>query len=162
MLRTIRAALTYAGSWWLLAEGDPSSWTLGVPAVALAVLVTRRPAQDTAGPHLRLRALPGFAAFFAWRSLVAGLDVARRTLAPSLPLAPAVVTRRTTLPIGLPRILLVATLSLLPGSLGLSLDGDQITLHVLDEHAPLDADFARTERRIAALFGSADPSGDRA
>ena len=120
----------------------------------LALLVTRQVRAADGSPPLRLQGIPAFAAFFVSRSLLAGVDVARRTLAPSLPIAPAEHTVTTTLPAGLPRTLLLATLSLMPGSLGLSLDGDVITLHVLDDTHDVLADVRATERYIAALFAA--------
>lgn len=158
MRRTLQLTLVLTCSWWILAEGDMSSWAIGVPTVALAVWTSRRYAGDSAAPLIRYQALPGFALFFATRSLVAGVDVARRTLAPSLPIAPRLTSVRTTLPAGLPRVLLVAVLSLMPGSLGVSLDDDLIVLHVLDARADVMADVRRTEARIAQLFTTESPA----
>jgi multicomponent Na+:H+ antiporter subunit E len=152
MRRTLQLTVILTCSWWILAEGDPSSWAIGVPTVGLAVWASHRLLVDSAAPALRYEALPGFALFFASRSLLAGVDVARRTLAPSLPIAPRLQVVRTSLPAGLPRVLLVAVLSLMPGSLGVSLDGDAIELHVLDARADVLADVRRTEARIARLF----------
>jgi multicomponent Na+:H+ antiporter subunit E len=154
MRRTLQLTLILTGSWWILAEGDPSSWVIGAPTVALAVWASRRDAGDSATLRIRYQALPGFALFFATRSLIAGVDVARRTLAPHLPIAPCLQSVHTTLPAGLPRVLLVAVLSLMPGSLGVSLDADQIVLHVLDARADVLTDVRRTEARIARLFAA--------
>jgi multicomponent Na+:H+ antiporter subunit E len=152
MPRTLQLTLILTCSWWILAEGDPSSWALGVPTVALAVWTTRQYARGHASLTVRYQAIPAFALYFVLRSLVAGVDVARRTLAPSLPIAPRLQSVHTTLPDGLPRVLLVAVLSLMPGSLGVSLNGDEIELHVLDARTDVLADVRRTEARIARLF----------
>jgi len=152
MRRTLHLAVLFTASWWILSEGDPTSWALGAPSVALALVLAHQLRSPAPAVTIRLQAIPGFAWFFVSRSLVAGLDVARRTLAPSLPLAPAMRTVHTTLPTGLPRVLLVGTLSLLPGSLGVSIDDDELTLHVLDERTDVLADVQRTEVRIARLF----------
>jgi len=158
MRRTLPLILILTCSWWILAEGDMSSWAIGVPTVALAVWTSRRYTAESASPTMRYQALPGFALYFATRSLVAGLDVARRTLAPSLPIAPRMTSVRTTLPAGLPRVLLVAVLSLMPGSLGVSLEEDEIVLHVLDARLDVLADVRRTEARIAQLFVAESPA----
>jgi multicomponent Na+:H+ antiporter subunit E len=152
MRRTFLLALLFAGSWWVLSEGDASSWMIGAPTVAIALVLSHRRPVSGAAPTIRLLALPGFAWFFVSRSLIAGLDVARRTLAPGMPIAPAMRAVHTTLPDGLPRVLLVATLSLLPGSLGVSIEHDEITLHVLDARTDVMADVRRTEARIQRLF----------
>jgi multicomponent Na+:H+ antiporter subunit E len=154
MRRTLQHTLILTGSWWILTEGDPTSWTIGAPTVALAVWVSHRSAASAAAPMLRVRAIPGFALFFASRSLLAGLDVARRTVSPKLPIAPRLLAMPTTLPAGLPRVLLVAVLSLMPGSLGVSLEDEQIVLHVLDAREDVMSDVRRTETRIARLFGA--------
>jgi multicomponent Na+:H+ antiporter subunit E len=154
MHRTLPHTLILTASWWILAEGDPSSWAIGVPTVALAVWASHRVGVDSSAPPLRYRALPGFALFFASRSLVAGLDVARRTVSPDLPIAPRLLSVPTSLPAGLPRVLLVAVLSLMPGSLGVSLEHDDIVLHVLDARTDVTADVRRTEARIARLFAT--------
>lgn len=155
MRRTLQLTLILTGSWWILAEGDPSSWVIGVPTVALAVWAARQYATEDASPPVRYQALPGFALYFMMRSLLAGVDVARRTLAPSLPIAPRLQSVHTTLPDGLPRVLLVAVLSLMPGSLGVSLHENEIELHVLDARTDVIADVRRTEARIARLFVAA-------
>jgi len=155
MRRTLQLTLILTCSWWILVDGDPSSWAIGVPTVALAVWATRQHASDDASPTVRYRAIPGFVLYFMSRSLVAGVDVARRTLAPSLPIAPRLQSVHTTLPDGLPRVLLVAVLSLMPGSLGVSLEENEIELHVLDARTDVIADVRRTEARIARLFVAA-------
>ncbi len=152
MRRTLQLTLILTCSWWILAEGDASSWAIGFPTVALAVWVARQYASDDVSFVVRYQAIPGFALYFMIRSLVAGVDVARRTLSPSLPIAPRLQSVHTTLPAGLPRVLLVAVLSLMPGSLGVSLDNDEIELHVLDARTDILADVRRTEARIARLF----------
>lgn len=158
MRRTLLLTVIFTCSWWILAEGNPSSWMVGVPTVALAVYSTRRAVADSASPVLRYWALPGFALYFVRRSLLAGVDVARRTLAPGLPIAPQLVSVRTTLPAGLPRVMLVAVLSLMPGSLGVSIDDDDIVLHVLDARIDVLADVRQTEARVARIFAPAPHS----
>ncbi len=142
------ALLTLA--WWALTEGS-GGWGFGLPlaaAAAAASLWLAPPARHAP----TLARLPGFAAWFMWQSLVAGCDVARRTLAPALHLRPALVRVTLDLPDGAPTWWFMLTISLLPGTLSVRRDGREIELHCLD--VALDAAEAAhdTERRIARLF----------
>ena len=141
--------------WWILTDGSPDGWSFGVAAVALALgalHVAASPESRAMQDSLRWTALPAFAWFFLGRSLLAGIDVARRTLSPTMPLAPAMVRYPTALPPGRARVLLVATLTLLPGTLGVDLDGDVVTLHVLDVRTDIERDLRVAERAIGPLF----------
>lgn len=138
--------------WWSLTDGDASGLVFGA-AVGLLVawisLVLFPPSLHV----IRLRALPGFVLFFLSRSLLAAIDVSRRLLSPSLPVTPGYLRAELSLPEGVPRWLLANTLSLLPGTLSVTLEGDEIELHCLDLTQPVRQDFEYTEMRVAALFG---------
>lgn len=141
--------------WWVLTDGAPDGWSFGVIAVALSIgalhVATPRETRDV-NDSLRWTALPAFAWFFLGRSLLAGIDVARRTLSPAMPLSPAIVRYPTELPPGRARVLLVATLTLLPGSLGVDLEDDLVMLHVLDARTDIEHDIRVAERAIGPLF----------
>lgn len=138
--------------WFVLSSGDVGSWLIGAPVVVVIAVAVSRWRPERAHP-VHWRAVPQFLAFFLSRSLVAGVDVARRTLSPAMPLAPAVLMYRTQLPAGAPRVLFSGTISLLPGSLGVLVEDDQVTVHVLDRTQDVEGDLQRVERRIAAMFG---------
>lgn len=141
--------------WWVLTDGSSDGWSFGVAAVALslgALHVATSPERRDVHEVLRWTALPAFAWFFLGRSLLAGIDVARRTLSPTMPLSPAMVRFPTELPPGRACVLLVATLTLLPGTLGVDLDGNIVTLHVLDDRTDIERDIRVAERAIGPLF----------
>lgn len=141
--------------WWVMSDGAPDGWAFGVAAVtlSLAALHIAAPLQSRHAQNaLRWTAIPAFAWFFLGRSLLAGLDVARRTLSPAMPLSPAIVRYPTELPPGRARVLLVATLTLLPGTLGVDLDENLVTLHVLDVRADIERDIRIAEQFIGPLF----------
>ncbi len=145
------------GLWWVMSDGAPDGWSFGVVAVALSLsalhVATPQDARD-AQDSLRWAALPAFAWFFLGRSLLAGIDVARRTLSPAMPLSPSIMRFPTALPPGRARVFLVATLSLLPGTLGVDLDENHVTLHVLDARTDVQGDVRVAERYIAPLFAA--------
>ncbi len=140
----------FALVWWALSGGVPSSWWIGAPAVLLAALasVALVPRVGASWSGV-LRFVP----FFAWRSLLGGVDVARRAFHPRLPIAPGLVEHALRLPPGLPRVFMANTVSLLPGTLSAELADDVLTVHVLDREKDAGADLAAVERAVARLFG---------
>jgi multicomponent Na+:H+ antiporter subunit E len=146
----IRTALLLL-TWWALTEGDPEGTVFGLFAALLVALLSLRffPAP---GHRPRLLAAMVFSGYFMLRSVVAGVDVARRLLSPRLPIKPGYVTYTTSLPAGSPRWLLANTLSLLPGTISVTLQGAELELHCLDTDTAVREDVARTEQRIARMF----------
>ena len=78
------------------------------------------------------------------------LDVARRVLAPSLPLRPAVVEVSTALRSPLGKLVLANSITLTPGTLTIDVQGDRLLVHWID--CPPDADLEANTRAIAASF----------
>ena len=146
VFRTVIFALL----WWVLTEGAPNSWLVGVPVVLLAVL-----ASEALLPGVSW-SLPGavrFVPFFLWHSLHGGVDVARRALHPRLPISPELFDYRWRLPPGLPRVFMANTVSLLPGTLSAELDEEYLRVHVLDQTGNFVSGLAVVEARVARLFG---------
>ena len=138
--------------WWVLAEGALHGLPFAIGFALLAALASLAllppiPAQWHVIPAL-LRFIP----FFLLQSLLGGIDVARRAFHPQLPLAPRIIDYPLALPAGWPRVIFLNTVSLLPGTLAVTLDGDMVCLHLLDGRGdPLPA-LRRVEQRVAALF----------
>ena len=144
-------AVVLAALWWALTGGAAGSWLVGVPVVLLATLASQALWTRRTG-WLSPLALLHFGVYFLRESLRGGLDVARRACTPSLPLRPRLVTLRTRIPPGPAEVFLVNALSLLPGTLSVDLRGTVLTLHVLDEDAPVEAETRSLEARVAAIF----------
>lgn len=141
--------------WWLISEGQADAWLLGGPAVGVAVAFSFY-LQPPSRYRLSLFGLLAFWWFFSWRSLLAGLQVARLILSPRLVFQPGQTQMQLRLPEGAPRWLLAMTLSLLPGSISLQLDGRQLKLHWLDKRAAATpAELRDVEDRVARVFGLA-------
>lgn len=141
-----------AGVWWVLAEGTGTGWGMGVAAVAIAVGVTLW-LQPPGRLAPRLRAVPAFAVWFVRHSVAGGVDVARRAVRRSVDLDPAVLVLPVRLPEGWPRVVLADVVSLLPGTLAVSLRSGRLELHVLDATRPVARDVRGVEERVARLFG---------
>jgi len=142
--------LVFALAWWLITEGAPSSWSIGVPAVLIATLISARllpPQRLTPSGLLR------FLGFFLHHSLLGAVDVARRAFQPSRPLDPAVIDYPLQLEPGLARVWLINAVSLLPGTLSADLEEDCLRVHVLDAGQDTCAELAALERHVAAMFG---------
>lgn len=141
-----------AGIWLVLTNGAADGWAFGVVAVTLVWLISVRlfpPGQYRLVPLQ----LPVFLAWFLSRSLMAGWDVSRRLLAPSLPVASGERSITLALPEGSPQWLLANLMSLMPGTLSVEVRGQRLRLHCLDTRDDVDAAVAEAERRVARLFG---------
>lgn len=141
-----------AACWLILTDGDPDGWLFGL-AVILPVAYAWHRFFPPTGFRIRALQIPLFAGWFAGQSLLAGLDVARRLVLPALPVQPGVMHIVVGLPEGSPRWLLANILSLLPGTLSVTLQGAGLELHCLDTRDDNLSGVRRAEARVAALFG---------
>lgn len=149
----LRAA-GFATLWWLLAEGRTDGWALGAAATALAtwaslVLLPLRDQRISPVGVLR------FLGFFVFHSLRGGVQVATMALHGRAALRPAMQEMTVTLPPGGARVLLVNSLGLMPGTLGVEQAGETLRLHVLDERLPVVAEARALEAAIEGIFGAA-------
>ena len=148
-----RGAL-FTGLWWVLAGGRADSWGVGGVSVILALaasLVLLPPAKGRFSPL----GLAAFVGFFLVQSVKGGIQVAAMALRPRLDLAPVLLEVPITLPPGPARVLLINTLSLLPGALSVRIEGDRLRLHVLDRRRPNAAELRAAEAAIARIRGPA-------
>lgn len=138
--------------WWILAEGRHDGWLLGGIAVAAATWTSLK-LQPPARQIIRLAGLVAFLGFFVWHSLRGGMQVAGMALRGRASLKPGIIELRVTLPPGGARILLVNALGLMPGTLSVDLDDDNLRLHLLNRCQPVVAETRALEAAIANLFG---------
>jgi multicomponent Na+:H+ antiporter subunit E len=142
--------LVFSIVWWMLTDGNVQSWWIGVPAVSFAMI-----ASIALLPPVPLvwRGLLKFTPFFLWRSLQGGADVAWRAFHPGMPIAPAVIDYPLRLPPGLPQVFLANIVSLLPGTLSATLDGQALKVHVLDSRGDFMTELKALEQRVARMCG---------
>ncbi len=148
----LQRSLLLALLWWVLVEGRGDSWGLGLLAVG-AALWTSLWLLPPATRRLSLRGLLGYLAFFVGYSVHGGLQVSWMALRGRRSLQPAILQWKLALPPGAPRILLLNTLGLMPGTLGVELVDDCLRVHVLDERLSNLAVARVLETHIARLFG---------
>ena len=147
--RALITASLFACIWWVIA-GDDGSWVVGIPSILLAAALAGRGREVSSSIHPGR--LPSFCLWFVAQSVRGGLDVARRALLPSLPIAPGIVRYRTTLADSA-RPWLATTITLLPGTLAMRLRGNAIDIHAIDRSATVEPEIRCAERWLARLVG---------
>lgn len=148
---------------WLIYSGmQTSSWLIGAPMVlAVALLANAARAfpeitwsSDAVVRPLRLQRLLAylrFALFFLVNSLRGAVDVSLRTLRPTLGVDPVLYSYPTGLIAESDRVLLAATITLMPGTLAAEINPDHIVIHSLVPDPAMIEDIARCERLITNL-----------
>ena len=121
----------YTVLWWAISEGNPNSWSVGAFSVAGAAACSLGLAPNAV---LRWRPMDGlrFLSLFLRHTLLGACDVAKRALRPSLRLSPALRTYELCVPDGTGRVLLMDTVSLLPGTLSARVVDNTLVVHALD------------------------------
>ncbi len=138
-------------TWWVLTDGDASSWWIGLPAVILSTIVS-----ITLFPpvHITYMRLAAFMPLFLIYSIKGALDVAFRVFHPRLPITPDMVNYSLSLPPGLPRIFMVSLVNLIPGTLVVELKDNQLRIHVMDSRHDFKRELAILEEQVTKIFGS--------
>ena len=149
----IKQILGFGLLWWILTEGASPLTALGVLGVGLAVLASLRLAPMESWrirPWQVMRFLP----YFLWQSLLGGLDVALRAMRPTVNVDPTVIVHVFKVKTESARVLFLWVVSLLPGTAGVDLHGDQAWVHVLDETLADPKKLEDLERRIASMLST--------
>lgn len=143
--------------WWALIEGDTSAVSYGlvvVPVAAAASMALHRPHPTGAlrSPR-RVLSVVSLLGWFLWRSVLGGVNVAKRAVSRPVDLAPEVVEYELELPDGLARLAVIDLASLMPGSLSAELHGDVLRMHVLHREIPAWDTVAELEKRVRRVIG---------
>ncbi len=144
-------AVLLALLWWLLTNGDPSSWLIGIPVV-LAASWSLQHLRATSRQSFSINGLIRFIPYFIWESLRGGIDVARRTLAPRLQIRPGFVIYPTLLQGNNARVFFINCVSLLPGTLAADFNDDQLTIHMLDDSIDPEDELRRLEHAVSRIY----------
>lgn len=157
-LRPFLLLLALLAFWALLSYRlDPLFIALGV---ASALLVTRFGipilsevlGEPGATPKVDLLRLLAYLAWLLTRIPPAAVDVALSILIPARAPRPGVVRFSTGLYSPAARTLLANSITLVPGTLTLSVDGGEFVVHALDARATRDLASGEVQRRIARIF----------
>jgi multicomponent Na+:H+ antiporter subunit E len=125
-----------------------SDLTIGACATVAATWVSLRLLPPAAG-CLRFGSLLLLLPHFLWQSVRAGVDVARRALAPRLSLQPGLVSCPLGYPPGLARNTFATITSLLPGTVPCDEVDGVLFYHCLDTRQPVVEQLWEEERRLA-------------
>ena len=142
---------------WLLWSGffKPLLLILGACSVALVLLVAHR-------MHLfdtevfALRFTSRLFRFWAWlgREIVrSSLEVTRAVLNPKLPISPTMAEFDSRCELPVDRAILGNSITLTPGTLTLSIDGQRFLVHALSEQGARDILAGEMDRRVSELRG---------
>ncbi|GGI05252.1 Na+/H+ antiporter subunit E [Egicoccus halophilus] len=161
------------GFWMLLSwRLDPLFVVMGVGSAALVTWLSRplldavlgAPPEDEdravehASRHVNLWHLLRYSVWLIGRLPPAGLHILRVVLDPRVPPRPGVARFRTNLSSPAARTMLATSITMVPGTMTLDVDGDEFTIHAFTPTAVADLANAATQRRIAKVFG--DPPDD--
>lgn len=147
ILRVLLLALL----WFVLSEGDLRYWGLILMAVLCAafaslILVPGNGLGWSLGGWIR------FVPFFIGQSVLGGVDVALRAISPTPRLDPGYVEFHFRLQHDPARVFVANTMSLMPGTLSVSLDDDRLCIHVLDMGMPAVDRAREVEAHAARMF----------
>ena len=141
----------YAVIWYILTGADHTSWIIGAPAVLLAGICHLLLTNSAVRPP-KYFSLLFFGFFFLRQSFLSGIDVLRRTISPRQLLNPGLIPYATRLPGCSSKVFFANTISLLPGTLSVDIEGSTIIVHTIDIDMPVWAKLQNLEGRIADLF----------
>lgn len=145
-------ALAFFAVWLAVAGWQPKDALVGAAAALVAGALSQifyPRLWSRIGP----RALARLAFNFFKGSIVAGFDVARRSLAPDMRLKPGFVAVPLVIPQGLAQNAFSALSSLQPGTLPTGAEGDQLIVHALDTTQPVAETMLADERLFMRAFG---------
>jgi multicomponent Na+:H+ antiporter subunit E len=160
---TIVQAVSLFAFWFALSgRTEPLFLVTGAIAAIVVTALTSgivgvclRPDRD----HVAIRRIPlavaragAFAIWMAGRILVASVQLARIVLSPTMPLDPCSVRFRTELHSPLARATLANSISLVPGTLTVDIEGQEILVHALSPAQVQDLVSGRLQNKIAGIF----------
>ncbi|MEJ2499698.1 MAG: Na+/H+ antiporter subunit E [Campylobacterales bacterium] len=135
--------------WWVLTQGDTGSLWIGIPAAlasgGLSVLLLP---PRCLSPLALIRFFP----FFLLHSVKGGVDIAARVFHPNLPIAPGMLEYPTRLPAGLPRMMMLSVITLLPGTLSVRWESNVLKVHVLNTQSDVETELRSIERYVVQIF----------
>ena len=158
-MKTLRTSarwmLLLLALWLMLTAGDIASWIIGLPFIALAILL--QPISDNSsnkfGRSLNIIGLLQFIYFFIIESFRGGVDVSRRVLAAKPRVNPVFYDYHMQLQRSYAQQLFISSISLLPGTLCADIDENRLRIHTLDRHMETAEGIKRLESLVGKIFG---------
>lgn len=140
---------------WLMISGDFSllNLTLGIASAVLVVAISRRMDvvdQESQPFHLTPR-LPMYWAWLTPQVIKSNLAVTRRIWSPGKSISPEMVRLRISQETALGKVIYANSITLTPGTVTLSIEGDEILVHALAHEDSLPLEEGEMDRRVRDL-----------
>jgi len=145
----MQRVLLFSVIWLIFTAGAAASWWIGAPAIACTAIVSLRlvaPVRPSWNGSLR------FLAYFLAKSFLGAVDVSWRALHPALPIEPNLIEYPLKLRHKMARVFMANTVSLLPGTLSVSLQAHYLRVHVLVDRKTVLTDLETMEKKVAMMF----------
>ena len=142
---------------WLLLSGHytPLLLVLGLVSILLVVLLALR--ADLIDHEMQPVLLkPSVLLYWVWlgREIIkSNIDVSRRILDPRMPISPNIFTIRVAQKTDLGRVTYANSITLVPGTVTMDVDGDVFTVHALTREAAEDLKRGEMDRRVCSVEG---------
>jgi multicomponent Na+:H+ antiporter subunit E len=137
---------------WLLLSGHytPVLLTLGILSSILVVYITTRANLIDSENHPELLK-PSILLYWLWLGrevILSNIDVARRILDPRMPITPNVFKVRATQKTDLGRATYANSITLVPGTVTMNVDGNTFTVHALTHKTAAELECGEMNRRV--------------
>ena len=144
---------------WLLWSGHYTGRLLGLGALSCGLVLYlswRMSIVDEEGQPLGLGLRPiRYIPWLVWEVIKANIDVAKRVLSPSLPIAPTLARLPVTQKTSLGAVVYANSITLTPGTVSIEVDSDSILVHGLSRDGVTDLQDGRMAREVVRLEGKA-------
>jgi multicomponent Na+:H+ antiporter subunit E len=147
--------LILLAAWLMLTAGDLPSLMIGLPFIALAILI-KPAAEKASGSHkliVNIVALFRYAYFFILESLRGGLDVSRRVMLAETRVSPEFYDYPMQLQVPHAQQLFISSISLLPGTLCANRKENMLRIHTIDQHMDTSRAIKQLESLVGKIFG---------
>ncbi len=142
---------------WLLLSGHYTLLLLmfGLLSTLLIVLLAHRAdlIDREIHPVLLKPSLVPYWLWLAREMIKANIDVSRRILNPRMPISPKIFTVRAGQKTDLGRVTYGNSITLVPGTVTVDVDGDIFTVHALTQEAAADLERGEMNRRVCNVEG---------
>jgi len=157
MWTSLRWVLLLLAVWLILTTGNLASWAIGLPFIAIAILLQPSSAVHADKPvqFVNFIAVLQFFYFFILESLRGGIDVSRRVLARQPQTDPVLYNYSMQLKLPQAQQIFISSISLLPGTLCADVNINQLRIHTLDQHTDTKQGINKLELLVAKIFGEA-------
>jgi multicomponent Na+:H+ antiporter subunit E len=157
MIRNLALAAGLAALW-LLLSGHYDLWflTLGTASVALTFFIASRMhvVDQEGAPHTLIVRAAIYLPWLMWEVIKSNVDVARRILTPSLPIAPRTFTIRASQTTAVGRVLYANSITLTPGTVTIDVRNRDFEIHALTSESEEELRAGRMDRRVTQVEGA--------